>query len=107
MRVMTVALIMSILGCAVFAYLWIDRSISLGYARHSADASSDSARRLERLLASAWSGMPESTVLENLQAEAARHPNENIVVKKEAETIWFDEIEFNFEHGKLQNVNGR
>ncbi len=95
-----------LLGCAVLAYLWIDRSISLSYARQSADSDSASTRRLERLLGTAWNGMPESVVLEKLQAEAARHPNENIVVKKEADAIWFDETRFNFEQGKLKSVGG-
>ena len=58
---------------------------------------------LERLLETEWRGMPESAVLEKLQAEAARHPDE-IIVKKEAEVIWFEETRFNFEHGKLKSV---
>lgn len=48
--------------------------------------------------------MSESAVLDKLQAEAARHPNEGIVVKKEDGVIWFDEIRFNFEQGRLKSV---
>ena len=105
-KLMAAALLVSLLGCVVLAYLWIDRSISLSYARQSADADSASTRRLERLLGGAWIGMPESAVLEKLQAEAARYPAENIVVKKEVDVIWFDETRFNFEQGKLKSVGG-
>jgi hypothetical protein len=104
-KVMAAALMVSLLGCAVLAYLWIDRSISLSYARQSADTDSASKRRLERLLCVAWSGMSENAVLEKLEAEAARHPAENIVVKKEGDVIWFDETKFNFEQGKLKSVD--
>jgi hypothetical protein len=106
-KVMAAALMASLLGCAVLAYLWIDRSISLSYARQSDDADIASTRRLERLLGVAWVGMTENAVLEKLQAEADRHPAENIVVKKEGDVIWFDETRFNFEQGKLKSVGGR
>lgn len=105
-KVMAAALVVSLLGCAVLAYLWIDRSVSLSYARQSADADSASIRRLERLLGMSWNGMAEKAVIEKLQAEAARHPAENIVVKKEGDVIWFDETRFNFEQGKLKSVGG-
>ena len=100
----TGALIAALAGCTAFAYLWIDRSVTLSYVKQSADASEASIRSLERLLGAAWSGMSESAVLEKLQAEAARHPNEGIVVKKEDGVIWFDEIRFNFEQGRLKSV---
>jgi HAMP domain-containing protein len=102
----TVALIAALAGCAVFAYLWIDRSITLSYIKQSVDAGNASTRRLERLMGAAWAGMPESAVLEKLQAEAARHPNENIVVKREDGVIWFDETRFNFEQGRLKSIGG-
>lgn len=105
-KLMAAALMVSLLGCVVLAYLWIDRSISLSYARQSADADSAATRRLERLLGIAWKGMPESAVLEKLRAEAARDPAENIVINKEADVIWFDETRFNFEQGKLKSVGG-
>jgi hypothetical protein len=106
MKVVAIALIFSLLGCVVFAYLWIDRSISLSYARQGADADHAAVRRLELLLGVTWKGMPESAVLEKLQAEAARHPAESIVVKKEADVIWFDETQFHFEQGRLKRVGG-
>lgn len=106
MTLTTGALIAALAGCTVFAYLWIDRSVTLSYVKQSADASDASIHRLERLLGIAWNGMSESAVLEKLQAEAARYPNEAIVVKKEDEVIWFDEIRFNFEQGRLKSIGG-
>lgn len=100
----TGALIAALAGCIAFAYLWIDRSVTLSYVKQSADASDASIHSLERLLGAAWRGMSESAVLEKLQAEAARHPNGGIVVKKEDGVIWFDEIRFNFEQGRLTSV---
>lgn len=106
MTLTTGALIAALAGCAALAYLWIDRSVTLSYVRQSADASDASIHRLERLLGAEWSGMSESAVLEKLQAEAARHPNEAIAVKKEDGVIWFDEIRFNFDRGRLKSVGG-
>lgn len=100
------ALVASLIGCALFAYLWIDRSISLSYLNQSIDASNVALRRLEDLLGNEWSGMLEKSVLEKLQAEAVRHPNEKIVIKKENDVIWFDEIRFSFEQGRLKKIDG-
>lgn len=100
----TGALVAALAGCTTFAYLWIDRSLTLSYVKQSVDASDASIQSLERLLGAAWSGMSESAVLDKLQAEAARHPNEGIVVKKEDGVIWFDDIRFNFEQGRLKSV---
>ena len=71
MTLTTGALIAALAGCSAFAYLWIDRSVTLSYVKQSADASDASIHRLETLLGAAWSGMSESAVLEKLQAEAA------------------------------------
>jgi hypothetical protein len=86
--------------------LWIDRSITLSYVNQSVDAANASTRQLEWLLGSTWAGMSEKIVLEKLQAEVARHPNENIVVKREENIIWFGETRFNFEQGRLKSLGG-
>jgi hypothetical protein len=105
-RLVTALLIVSLSGWIASTYFWIDRSISLSYARQSADADSASTRRLERLLEAAWSGRPEDAVFKELQAEAARHPAGEVVVKREADAIWFGETRFTFERGKLKSVGG-
>lgn len=104
-RLTYAALGVSLLGCLVFAYLWIDRSISLTYAIQSADAGGAATRSLQRLLESSWSGMPESEVLAMLQTAADRFPSE-IIVKEQDGVIWFDDTRFGFEDGKLKSVTG-
>lgn len=53
-KTMTAALAMSISGCAVLAYLCIERSMALMYAKQRSEASM---RRLERLLEAEWHGI--------------------------------------------------
>lgn len=103
-RLMAASLTIALLGCALLSVMWIDNSISLAYARQSEGDAIRSVQSLERLLGKTWIGMSEDDVLERLQTEAARHPTKNIVVKKEANVIWFDEIRFNFERGKLASI---
>ena len=80
-HVLVAFLTLAILGCAVLAYLWIDRSISLSYAILSLDTSESSTRHLEYLLEDAWWGMPEAQVLHKLRNVAARMPGEQVVIK--------------------------
>ena len=104
-HVLVAFLTLAILGCAVLAYLWIDRSISLSYAILSLDTSESSTRHLEYLLEDAWRGMPEAQVLHKLRNVAARMPGEQVVIKKEEGVIWFDEVRFNIVHGKLNSID--
>lgn len=88
----------------MLAYLWVDRSISLSYARHDAESAIASLRGLELLLLDDWRGMSESQVLQRLQDSAARRPETRVVVKKDADAIWFDEICFKFKEGRLDHI---
>lgn len=97
-------LITAMLGCAVLAYLWIDRSITLSYTSQEVETSYDSMRHFEYLLQDEWRGMPEAQVLQKLQNAAARMPNAEIVIKKEEGAIWFDQVRFNIVHGQLNSV---
>ena len=103
-RLLFAALLVALLGCAVFAYLWIDRSVTLGYALQSVDSGSGAIRNLRRLLESSWGGLPESDVRAMLEAAAARYPDE-IVLKEDGGVIWFDNTRFIFEEGKLKSVS--
>ena len=106
-KLLVALLISSWVVSAVLIYFLIDRSITLSYIEQSADVGSTCTRELEGLLGSEWKGMPESMVFEKLQAEATRHPDKHIVVKKEeGATIWFDQIPFNFEQGRLRSIGG-
>mgnify|MGYP002813822862 CR=1 FL=1 len=88
----------------MFAYLWIDRSISLGYAIQSTETANNAVRRLEGLLQENWRGLPEAEVLQKLQKAATRMPGPKVVVKREDGVIWFDDVRFNFEQGLLSSV---
>jgi hypothetical protein len=57
-------------------------------------------------LESEWRGTSESTILQKLEREAARRPEDKIVVKKDdgGSVIWFDEIRFDFESGRLSKI---
>lgn len=99
-----VAVCASIAGCVVFAYLWIDCSITLSYVKQSAETSDAARRHLERLLEGTWNDMPEGVVLEKLRMQAARYPAENIVLRTERGVIWFDETKFSFEKGRLKSI---
>lgn len=94
----------AILACTVLAYLWIDRSISLSYATQEIATANSSVRNLGNLLANEWRGMPESEVLQRLQKVVARMPDAGIVIKKEEDAIWFDEVRFNFKDGRLATI---
>jgi hypothetical protein len=53
-----------------------------------------------------WRGRSKDEVLRKLQRTAAQLPADRIVIKDEGETIWFDELQFNFEQGRLSSIGG-
>ena len=91
-------------ACGALAYLWIDRSISLSYSKQSTEAAINSIRRMEQLLQNDWRGMSEDEVLRKLQKAATTSSNAKAVIKKEGQTVWFDEVRFNFDQGRLRSV---
>ena len=100
------ALVSSLLACGIFAYLWIDRAVTLSYAEAGA-RSTEQARDLAfALLAREWSGLSEEEVLKRLNAEAARRPQDKILVKHEPldHTIWFGGTRFEFQSGRLAKI---
>lgn len=98
-------LIISLLGCAALAYLWIDRSITLSYVNQSLDASIDAGRHLNFLLMDEWIGMPENKILQKLTLNASHHPEEKILIKKDGDNvIWYGQIRFEFEVGQLKKI---
>lgn len=101
---LTISLVTAVAGCLVLAYLWIDRSISLSYMQQSYETERSSVEILQKLVASEWKDMPESQVQKKLEQVAAQMPRRNVVVKKEDESIWFDQVAFNIKQGKLDSV---
>lgn len=94
----------SFVGCMVFAYLWIDRSITLTYLNQDVETSNNAMRHLELLLEGEWHGMSENNILQKLELAAARSPNKKILIKKDGKIIWFDNIQFNFESGRFEGI---
>ena len=101
---LTISLVTAALGCLVLAYLWIDRSISLSYMQQAYETERSSVEILQKLVASEWKDMPESQVQKKLEQVAAQMPRRNVVVKRENESIWFDQVAFNIKQGKLDSV---
>lgn len=90
--------------CALFAYLWIDRSISLSYSKQSIETANRVAFQFERILQVEWQGLPEAELMQKLKKAAARMPDHSVIIKKEGDVIWFDEIRFTLAQGRLSSV---
>ena len=105
-----IGLIMAVMGCVVLTFLWIDRSISYTYLSASLDATTENARLVNSLLESEWSGITEQELLEKLEklkAEVERrkeHESVVIDVNSEQGVIWFNEVRFEFESGRLKKI---
>lgn len=102
--VLSIALTISLLACAVLAYLWLDRSISLSYMRQSYETERSSVESLQKLIALEWMDLPEDQLREKLEKSAAKMPEQSVVVKKEGSAIWFDQVAFHIKNGKLDSV---
>jgi hypothetical protein len=101
---LSIALTFSLLGSALLAYLWIDRSISLGYLQQSYDTERSSVESLQKLVALEWKGLPEDQIKKKLEKAASQMPGRGVVVKKEGSVIWFDQVAFNIKKGKLDTI---
>jgi Flp pilus assembly protein TadB len=101
---LTTSLVIAVFGCLVLAYLWIDRSISLTYMQQSYETERSSVESLQKLITSEWKGMPEAQLQKKLEQAAAQMPERAVVVKKEDESIWFDQVAFNIKQGKLDSI---
>ena len=102
--VLSIVLTISLLACAVLAYLWLDRSISLSYMKQSYETERSSVESLQKLLALEWKDLPEGQLREKLESAVAKMPDRGVVVKKEESVIWFDQVAFNIKNGKLDSV---
>lgn len=102
--ILAVALALSLCACVLFAYLWIDRSITLTYVSAGNVQDAAATRQLEMLLGFEWQGLTEKEVLQKLQIASEKLPTAKILQKKEESVIWFDLIPFNFQDGKLVSV---
>ncbi|MFJ1302394.1 Imm58 family immunity protein [Pseudomonadota bacterium AL_CKDN230030165-1A_HGKHYDSX7] len=103
-KILAIALALSLCACALFACLWIDRSITLAYASAGYDNDASMRRQLARLLEVAWLGMPEDEVLQKLQAASERLGTEHLYIEKKENVIWFNQIPLTFKDGRLVSV---
>lgn len=98
-------LFISLCSCAVFAYLWIDRSITLSYANASLRTSDDINTILVMLIQSEWRNLTRKEILEKLEAIRKSHSKEDIFIKEERDgSVWFDGISFHFESGRFKSI---
>ena len=104
---LSIGLLLSIIGCFVFGCLWFDRSISLKYLSASHESTVSAFYKVCSLLQSDWKGLSTNEVLEKLELEIKYMGNKDIVIDTNSEpgVIWFDEIRFEFESGKLKKIS--
>ena len=98
-------LLLSLCGCVVLAYLWIDRSITLSYANASVRTSESAVKNLGLLIEGEWRGLAKNQVFAKLKIVAQHHPQKDLIVKEDPDgSIWFEEINFVFENDRLVQV---
>jgi streptogramin lyase len=102
---MVVTVISLAILCLVLAFLCIDRAISLSYTRASMESTADSLLVAKFLIRREWLGRSEASVLAELGEAAEQVGEEPILVKKEPDgTVWFDQLQFIFEDGRVVDV---
>ncbi|MCC7068142.1 MAG: immunity protein 58 [Burkholderiales bacterium] len=102
---LTMGLFISLCGCAVFAYLWVDRSIALSYANASLRASEDINTSLVMLIQSEWRNLTKKEILEKLEFIRKNYSKEDVFIKEEQDgSVWFGGVSFHFESGRLKSI---
>jgi hypothetical protein len=103
---MIAGLVILFVGCITFAYLWLDRSISISYLDSSNRTTEQAYLRISALLEREWANLSEQEVLARLEAEAKRYPRDEILVKRDTSenVIWFNNTRFEFKSGRLAKI---
>lgn len=102
--VLSMLLMMVSVSCLFFAYLWIDRSITLSYVNASVESEIRARIIITDLIENEWYGKSSNEVYQKLSEEVNKHPEKNIVLKKTGSGIDFDNFNFYFEADKLKKV---
>jgi hypothetical protein len=102
--VLAALLVVAVGGCVMLTYFWIDRSISLSYARQSVEIASRSTENLRIILENDLHGRSEVQVFQLLEKAARQQSNTKPIVKINGDVIWFDEERFNFKDGRLISI---
>jgi len=105
--IILIAFIFLLIACSWFAYLWIDRSITLSYTNQEFESCIKSENALASLLEQEWRGKKKSEVIKILQNEVDKDLNKKsfLIIKNDGEEIWLNQIRFNFENDRLKNIN--
>ncbi|MFO6296145.1 Imm58 family immunity protein [Rahnella selenatireducens] len=103
--ILTILLFLSLISCVCFAYLWIDRSITLSYSEKCVNNSTQTTNALEILLEKEWFGESTKSVLEKVKTQLKSTQNENEIIKKDdGNVIWVGNIKLSFSNDRLIKV---
>lgn len=96
----------TLLSSIIFAYLWIDRSISLSYMEASFITSNNENQSLLIILNDELRGKSTQDIIKKLETIIIKHPNKNLFIKNEDDHVWFGDIKFEFKEGRLKEISG-
>lgn len=96
----------TLLSSITFAYLWIDRSISLSYMEASFIISNNENQNLLIILNDELKDKSSQEIIKKLEAIITKHPNKNLFLKNKDNSVWFGDIKFEFKEGKLKEISG-
>lgn len=103
--VLLALLFLSIISGVCFAYLWVDRSITLSYSEKCVNNSTQTTNTLETLLEKEWFGESKKSVLEKVETGLKPTEQENEIIKKDDENvIWIGNIKISFSNDKLIKI---
>lgn len=103
---LSILLILSLLGCGVLAYLWIDMSISYTYLQSDYEDTDRLIDLSTALLQEEWKELSESAIRSKLESYAATHPERKIVIEDATDEnmLFFGGMLFEFESGRLLRI---
>jgi hypothetical protein len=96
--------ILLLAGCLFFAYLWIDRSITLSYVDQPLSLAIQDERLLRSLLKMVSYGFSKEQIIVILKEEYNSRPNDKIVMQIGDDSIYYDGFEFIFKDDKLVDI---
>lgn len=104
--IVTTIICASLGGCLMFTYLWLDRSISLGYMEQAYSRERGAVVIFQELLRQEWGGLSEGEILKKLE-DLQKKLKSDVVLKQEGSVIFLENIEFHVKNGRLESVNSK
>lgn len=104
--ILSICLVLTSFLCILFAWLWIDRTITLAYVNASLDSEVRARNIITNLMESEWYGKDENYIYQKLRIEVKKRPEDIIILKKsdDGKGIDFDSFHFQFDNGKFKNI---